>query len=88
MKTPVYTRQFEKDVKRCQKRGNDFDKFIIIMGLLLASEPLPGRCRPHLLSGNFSGFTECHIAPDWLLIYLEDSNRVVFQRMGTHADLF
>ncbi len=44
MKIPIYTRQFEKDVKRCQKRGNDFEKFKIVLRLLLMSEPLPIRC--------------------------------------------
>jgi addiction module toxin, RelE/StbE family len=88
VKTPVYTRQFEKDVKLFQKRGYDFDKFKVIMRLLLDSAPLPEKCHPHKLSGAYSGFWDCHIAPDWILIYSDDAERIIFQRMDTHADLF
>ena len=88
MKTPVYTRQFEKDVKRCQKRGYDFGKFKTVMRLLLDSTPLPQNCRPHKLSGTYSDVWNCHLAPDWILLYTEEADRVTFQRIGTHADLF
>ena len=88
MRTPVYTRQFEKDVKLCKKRGKDFEKFKRVMSLLLTGARLPVRCHDHALTGNLSGFRDCHLEPDWLLIYSQSETEVCFQRMGSHADLF
>lgn len=57
--------------------------------ILLASEsPLPARYRDHALIGNYQGHRECHIEPDWLLIYKKLDHNIVFERTGTHADLF
>ncbi len=88
MKTPIFSRQLDRDIKRLKKRGYDFGKFKTVVNLLLLGEPLPDRCRPHRLVGNFNGTMECHIAPDWLLIYVEDENAIRFERTGTHSDLF
>ncbi len=88
MKKPLYTNQIVKDVRRLQKRGCDMEKYKEIARLLCAGSPLPARCRPHALVGKYSGFMECHIAPDWLLIYQETEDAISFQRMGTHSDLF
>ncbi len=88
MKTPIFARQLDRDIKRLTKRGYDMDKFKAVVKLLLAEEPLPSRCRPHHLVGNFNGATECHIAPDWLLIYVEGDSFIRFERTGTHSDLF
>ncbi len=88
MKTPIFSRQLERDIKRLKKRGYDLDKFKTVVNLLLSEEPLPDRCRPHRLVGNFSGAMECHIAPDWLLIYVDDATCIRFERTGTHSDLF
>jgi len=88
MYTPVYTRQFEKDVKRCRRRGKDLGKFKIIARSLLAGEPLDPIHREHKLVGNFAGQRECHIESDWLLIYKVEPTRLTFERMGTHSDLF
>lgn len=82
------TSQFKKDIKRQKKRGKDLAKIKSAIDLLLAGETLPARCRDHELSGNWHGHRDCHIEPDWLLIYrlLEDELRL--ERTGSHADLF
>jgi mRNA interferase YafQ len=80
---------FKKDLKRCSKRGLAFTKFDEVISLLIRDKVLPARNRPHKLSGEWRGFWECHIEPDWLLIYdLEHAGVLSLERMGTHADLF
>ena len=88
MYIPVYTRQFEKDVKRCSRRGKNLDKFKIVARTLLAGEPLDPIHRDHGLSGSYAGRRDCHIESDWVLIYKIDGTRLIFERMGTHSDLF
>jgi mRNA interferase YafQ len=88
MYTPVYTRQFAKDLERSRRRGRNFDKLKIIIRSLLAGEPLDLIYRDHRLVGNFIGRRECHIESDWLLIYRLAGDRMYFERMGTHSDLF
>lgn len=84
------TSKFQKDLKRIQKRGFDLSLLTAVIKKLAAGEPLPEKNRDHLLSGNFSGCRECHIAPDWLLIYeLDGENLFLYlTRTGTHSDLF
>ncbi len=88
MLKPIYRKSFEKDVKRVKKRHKDMSKLRRVAELLLAEEPLPIRCRDHNLSGNYSHHRECHIEPDWLLIYKLDDDAVIFERTGSHSDLF
>jgi mRNA interferase YafQ len=88
MLTPVYTRQFERDTRRMKKRGKNLDKLKIIICSIVAEEPLDSIHREHQLVGNWKGRRECHIESDWLLIYLNESDRVIFERTGTHSDLF
>lgn len=88
MYTPVYTKQFEKDAKRSKRRGKNLEKFKVIARTLLAGQPLDPIHRDHRLVGNYIGRLECHIESDWLLIYKVEETRIVFERMGTHADLF
>lgn len=82
------TNQFKKDIKRLEKRGKDIGKLKSVIDLLIAQQPLPPKNRDHQLSGNWAGHRDCHIEPDWLLIYklLEDELRL--ERTGTHSDLF
>lgn len=82
------TSRFNRDMKRAKRRNKDFDKLWGIVALLLADEPLPQRHRPHALSGDWASFLECHIEPDWLLIWCRSEEAVVLVRTGTHADLF
>ena len=88
MFTPVYTKQFAKDVKKAKKRGKNLDKFKIIAKTLPRGETLDDLHRDHKLLGNYLGRRECHIESDWLLIYKTEEDRLVFERMGRHSDLF
>lgn len=82
------TRGFERDLKKAGKRGKDLDKLWGIVDSLSRGEPLSARHRPHRLSGEWNRFWECHIEPDWLLIWDETETAVILVRTGTHADLF
>jgi mRNA interferase YafQ len=88
MLQPSYTKQFEKDWKRLQKRGKSKEKLKKVLGLLINEEQLPQSCKDHRLIGNFKGRRECHIEPDWLLIYKNTESIIIFERTGSHADLF
>ena len=88
MRRPSYTNQFERDLRRMQKRGKDVGKLKLVLTALIQEEPLAERHRDHALVGNFRGRRECHIEPDWLLIYLVAEEEITFERTGTHADLF
>jgi mRNA interferase YafQ len=88
MRLPVYTGQFYKDVKRMQKRGKNMDALKMVLGTLIAGETLHATYRDHRLVGNYVGRRECHIQPDWLLIYKLQEETIVFERTGTHSDLF
>ncbi|MCI5141437.1 MAG: type II toxin-antitoxin system YafQ family toxin [Candidatus Electrothrix sp. ATG1] len=88
MLTPVYTRKFERDIKRMRKRGKNMDKIKLIIRSLVAEEPLDPIHRDHRLIGNWKGRRECHIESDWLLIYQYKPGSIIFERTGTHSDLF
>ena len=88
MRAPSYSGQFRRDVKRVERRGKDMAKLRHILQLLIDNAPLPARLRDHPLRGNWNGWRDLHIEPDWLLIYQEDAATVRFERTGTHADLF
>ena len=85
---PVYTKQFEKDLKRCLKRNKRMEKFKLVAEALIKGQELDPIHRDHKLIGNFVGRRECHLESDWLLIYKLSEDRIVFERMGLHADLF
>ena len=84
------TNRFEKDVVRCKKRGFDLDKLKEVMSLLADKGRLPVRYKSHKLSGKYSGCWECHIQPDWLLIWKQNDDELIllFLNTGTHSDLF
>lgn len=88
MRAPVYSGQFKRDARLAQKRGKDMAKFRTLATLLLAGESLPPRYKDHALRGEWIGFRDAHIEPDWVLIYKPSRVEVRFERMGTHADLF
>lgn len=81
-------KQFEKDLIKAKKRGKDMAKIDNIVIQLINSSPLPAKNREHKLQGNFKNFWECHIEPDWLLIYKKTSTDIILIRTGTHSDLF
>lgn len=84
------TSRFKRDVKTAIKRGYDIQLLREVVSVLAAGDSLPDRYRDHLLSGNWAGHRECHITPDWLLIYRIDQGILVLTltRTGTHSDLF
>jgi len=82
------TKRFERDLKRARKRGKDIGKLKMIVDMLLRGDPLPQRCHAHRLSGDWKGFRECHIEPDWLLIWKQDEDTLILVRTGSHSDLF
>jgi len=84
------TSQFKKDVKRADRRGKDMAQLKAMLELLIDGGPLPPEFKDHPLRGNFAGSRDCHIEPDWVLIYTltEKSTHVRFERTGTHNDLF
>lgn len=85
-----YSSRFKKDYKTIVKRGYDTKLFEEVLRILVQNEPLPQKYRDHQLVGNYSGHRECHITPDWLLIYKveEDILTLSLTRTGTHSDLF
>ena len=85
---PAYTKQFIRDVKKAQKRGKNLEKFKIIAETLLSGEQLDEIHKDHKLIGSYSGRRECHLESDWLLIYKITKDRIIFERMGSHSDLF
>ncbi len=82
------TTQFKKDVKRAEKRGKDLTELKAVLDLLIEGKPLPPEYKDHPLRGNFAGSRDCHIQPDWILIYTIVETHVRFERTGTHSDLF
>ncbi len=82
--------RFRRDIRRCQRQQKDMGKFKLIHELLIMGKPLPTKNKDHLLTGNWKNHRECHIEPDWLLIYRINSheNIIEYVRTGSHADLF
>ena len=86
----VLSNRFRKDLKLAAKRGCDLALLNSIVDRLAQGETLPAKHRDHSLTGDYIGFRECHIQPDWLLIYRteEEALMLFLMRNGTHADLF
>lgn len=85
-----YHSKFKKDYKKIIKRGYSQEDFKTVLNILVSGNPLPEKYRDHTLSGNYIGFRECHINPNWLLIYKVDNDILTLTliRTGTHSDLF
>lgn len=88
MLTPVRSTQFKRDVKRAKKRGKDLSKLRTLLSLLIERKPLPASSFDHPLKGNWKGYRDVHIEPDWLLLYRVVGNELHLARTGSHADLF
>ena len=89
-KQVTWTTQFKKDYKNAMKRGLPIEELDRVIRLLADDNPLPDKYRDHELGGNWKGFRECHIQPDWLLIYRIINNNLILSlsRTGSHSDLF
>lgn len=88
MLEPVYLRKFEGELEKAKKRGKDIEKIKAVMKLLVKEVPLPAKNRNHKLKGEYAGYWECHVEPDWLLVYKKTDTEIIFTRTGTHSDLF
>ncbi|PIS01061.1 MAG: type II toxin-antitoxin system mRNA interferase toxin, RelE/StbE family [Chlamydiae bacterium CG10_big_fil_rev_8_21_14_0_10_35_9] len=88
MLKPVYLKSFKKELSKAEKRGLDLEKIKSVMTDLIKEKPLDKKFHNHRLQGNFKGYWECHVTPDWLLIYKKDEKYIYFIRTGTHSDLF
>ena len=86
----VLSNRFKKDLKLVAKRGYDLDLLDAVVTNLAERRPLAEKYRDHELTGNYSGFRECHIQPDWLLVYRVEADELILflSRTGTHSDLF
>lgn len=85
-----YSARFKKDYKRMKRQGKDVELLLDIVDILAAEQPLEPKHRDHALSGEYTGYRECHILPDWLLIYKIDGRELILTltRTGSHSDLF
>ena len=85
-----FTNQFKKDLKLAKKQGKDTEKLFEVIEKLANGEPLAEKYHDHGLTGNYRGCRECHIQPDWLLIYEIDGDALILYltRTGSHSDLF
>jgi mRNA interferase YafQ len=85
-----YTNKFKKDYKLAKKRGYPIDELETVIEILQGEKPLDEKYQDHELNGNYRDFRECHIRPDWLLIYRVENNTLTLTlvRTGTHSDLF
>jgi mRNA interferase YafQ len=84
----VRSRSFERDAKRLHKRGKDMGRLLAVIEALRLGTQLEPRHRDHSLVGDWRGYRECHVEPNWLLIYRLDDDAVYLARTGTHSDLF
>ena len=85
-----FTNRFKKDVKRCQKRGYDLSVLANAIDMLQKSGNLPATFKSHVLKGSYEGLHECHLKPDWLLVWQKNDNELtlLFMTTGTHSDIF
>ena len=88
MKNMVWTTSFKKDFKRMIKRGKSTEAIKAVIQIIAEEKALDEKYKDHPLMGNYAGTRECHIEPDWLLIYQPKGDDIVMVRTGTHSDLF
>jgi mRNA interferase YafQ len=88
MKAIRRTSQFQRDVKRMQRQGRELERLKRVLEALVQEEPLATKYRDHVLVGQYRGTRECHLEPDWVLIYELSETEIVLIRTGSHSDLF
>ncbi len=84
----IWAKKFSKDVKRARRRNRNLESLRNIIEILQSTDTLTREYKPHPLKGKYTGYMECHIEPDWLLIWKADGEAVYLTRTGTHSDLF
>ena len=80
--------RFKKDYKKLKSSGKDLNKLRLVIELLVQGNDLPSKNRDHFLIGKYKDFRECHIEPDWLMIYKLTSTELILVRTGSHSELF
>jgi mRNA interferase YafQ len=88
MKKPVYKKQLKKDLKREEKSGKNMYKIKQVIAKLIREEPLEMTYKDHKLRGEYKDCRELHVEPNWLLIYRSKKDRIIFERTGSHSELF
>jgi len=88
MKNIFQTSQFKRDFKKIKSRGQDLDKLQSLVKAILKGDQLESRYHDHPLSGKWTGSRDCHVEPDWVLIYRIDGDSLYLERTGSHSDLF
>jgi mRNA interferase YafQ len=88
MLKPAYTNQFKKDLDLMIRRGKDTLKIAAVISALIERKPLEPKQRDHALTGNFKGRRDCHVEPDWVIIDKVNDEEIIFERTGTHSDIF
>ncbi len=85
-----FTTQFKKDLKLAKKQNKNIDELFDVIELLANGNQLESKYRDHALSGNYTGYRECHVEPDWLLVYAvkNDILTLILYRVGSHSELF
>ena len=85
-----FTNKIQRNIKLMKKRGKDLDKLTVVLKLLQNGEELPAKYKDHALTGNYIGCRECHIEPDWLLVYeiINEELIILLLTTGSHSDLF
>lgn len=85
-----FTNKIQRNIKLMKKRGKDLDKLTVVLKLLQNGEELPAKYKDHALTGNYIGCRECHIEPDWLLVYeiINEELVILLLTTGSHSDLF
>lgn len=88
--TIQYSGKFKKSYKLCKRRGLDISHLETVVRLLAETGALPAKYRPHMLTGNYAGIWECHIEPDWLLLWKQNNTKLTLLLLetGSHSDIF
>ncbi len=86
----IYTGEFKRNVKKCVKRGYDLTLLQNVISILQMKGELPKEYSPHKLMGNYKGYWECHVMPDWLLLWKQNDKELILTlyKTGTHSDIF
>ena len=85
--TIIYTTQFKRDYKKIKKQNKELNKLKLLIEKLIFGEKLEPKYKDHQLTGAFKGYRDCHIEPDWLLIYKKTTDYLILERTGSHSEL-
>ena len=86
--TIIYTTQFKRDYKKIKKQNKELNKLKVLIEKLVSGDKLEPKHKEHRLAGEFKGYRDCHIEPDWLLIYKKITDALILERTGSHTELF